>query len=83
MNEMLVIKDVEKSFSGVTVLRNINISLAKGEILGIVGENGAGKSTLMNVLGGVYIKNKGSMTLDGSEYDPLTPKDAKENGIAF
>lgn len=83
MKDLLTIKDVEKSFSGVTVLRNININLAEGEILGIVGENGAGKSTLMNVLGGVYIKNKGSMTLDGEDYNPLTPKEAKDNGIAF
>jgi len=83
VKDLLTIKDVEKSFSGVTVLRNININLAEGEILGIVGENGAGKSTLMNVLGGVYIKNKGSMTLDGEDYNPLTPKEAKDNGIAF
>jgi len=83
VKDLLTIKDVEKSFSGVTVLRNININLAEGEILGIVGENGAGKSTLMNVLGGVYIKNKGSMTLDGEDYNPLTPKEAKDHGIAF
>ncbi|RXG65103.1 ATP-binding cassette domain-containing protein, partial [Candidatus Atribacteria bacterium 1244-E10-H5-B2] len=49
---LLKIKNVSKDFYGNKVLKNINISVRPGEIIGLVGENGAGKSTLMNILFG-------------------------------
>ena len=45
---------IRKAFAGIPVLRGIDLTIAPGEVLGLVGENGAGKSTLMKVLGGVY-----------------------------
>ena len=80
---ILELKDIEKSFSTVKVLKGVNLRLKKGQILGLCGENGAGKSTLMNVLGGVYPKNGGTMLLEGKEYTPKTPVDATAAGIAF
>ena len=80
---ILELKDIEKSFSTVKVLKGVNLRLKKGQILGLCGENGAGKSTLMNVLGGVYQKNGGTMLIEGEEYSPKTPVDATEAGIAF
>ena len=79
----LTIKDVCKSFSGVQVLDRVNLTLRKGQILGLVGENGAGKSTLMNILGGVLPKDSGAIFLDGEEYTPQNPKHARRRGIAF
>ena len=49
-NIILQMKNVTKRFPGVVALDDVNMSLRKGEILGICGENGAGKSTLMRVL---------------------------------
>lgn len=46
---------ISKSFFENQVLRNVNLKLEKGEILGLVGENGAGKSTLMNILFGLPV----------------------------
>jgi ABC-type sugar transport system ATPase subunit len=43
-------KDISKRFPGVQALRDVGITLHKGEVLALVGENGAGKSTLMNIL---------------------------------
>ena len=47
----LELKHITKSFGEVQVLKDITLTLKKGQILGLVGENGAGKSTMMNVLG--------------------------------
>lgn len=80
---ILELQDIKKSFGKVQVLHGINLSLYKGEILGLVGENGAGKSTLMNILGGVEQKFEGKMLLDGRDYLPKGPLAAISQGVAF
>ncbi len=75
--------NIEKSFFGVPVLRDVNLVLKEGRILGLVGENGAGKSTLMNILGGVIPADSGAMTLAGNDYSPQNPAAAFRQGIAF
>ena len=80
---LLKISQVRKSFSGVQVLHGLNFDLKKGEVLGLVGENGAGKSTLMNIVGGVFPMDSGSMELAGERYAPRSPLSATAEGIAF
>ena len=82
-NVILELKDINKSFGPVHVLEDIGLTLKKGSVLGICGENGAGKSTLMNILGGIYMRDGGKMYIDGAEYDPHDPVDARNKGIAF
>jgi len=83
MPNMLEMKNITKSFSGVSVLKNIDLSARKGEILALLGENGAGKTTLMNILGGVLQADKGQIFLEGSPADIKDTADAKKYGIAF
>ena len=60
MSDVLVqMTGICKSFPGVKALDNAQLTLHKGEILGLLGENGAGKSTLMNCLGGIYKQDEG------------------------
>jgi len=80
---VLRVTDIEKSYSGTQVLKGVSFELHGGRILGLVGENGAGKSTLMNILGGVTGHDGGEMRLNGEVYEPQSPKDAEESGIAF
>jgi len=82
-NNVLEYQNVEKSFFGVRVLRNVNLALQEGHVLGVVGENGAGKSTLVNILGGVVPADSGTIILGGSHYAPRNPSDAFRHGIAF
>jgi ABC-type sugar transport system ATPase subunit len=84
MSEALLrIENLDKSFFGVPVLRDVSLELRRGRVLGLVGENGSGKSTTMNILGGIHQKDGGRMELDGREIAPQNSRDAQALGIAF
>jgi ABC-type sugar transport system ATPase subunit len=82
-NTILEVKNINKSFSGNKVLKNISLDIIAGEVHTIVGENGAGKSTLMKIIGGIYSKDSGSVHLDGEEVFISTPSEALANGISI
>jgi ABC-type sugar transport system ATPase subunit len=73
---------VSKSFSGVTVLRNVDFELRSGEVHALVGENGSGKSTLIKILGGVHRPSAGHLEVDGEPLAVATPADAARAGLA-
>ncbi|QDV34720.1 sugar ABC transporter ATP-binding protein [Tautonia plasticadhaerens] len=80
---LLEVLGVCRSFFGVPVLREVDLAVGPGRILGLVGENGAGKSTLMNILGGVLPADSGRMRLGGEDYEPADPAEASRRGVAF
>ncbi|MDR0718789.1 MAG: sugar ABC transporter ATP-binding protein [Treponema sp.] len=83
MEKLLELKNISKSYAGITVLDNIGVELEKGEVLCLVGENGAGKSTMIKIMAGVIAPDRGgSITVFGSSYDRLYPRQAKNLGIA-
>ncbi|SMD09982.1 ABC transporter ATP-binding protein [Rhizobium sp. RU36D] len=65
---------IDKKFGAVHANKNINLTVAKGSIHGIIGENGAGKSTLMSILYGFYSADSGTIKIDGK---PVTIKDSQ------
>src|SRR4030095_15587969 len=79
----LELLDIGKTYPGVVALSGVSLSVAPGEVVGLVGENGAGKSTLMKILGGVVAPSEGMIRVDGAQRDSLTVKDATKAGIAF
>lgn len=79
----LEMQGIFKSFGANDVLKNINFSIAGGEISALLGENGAGKSTLMNILGGVISADAGTLTMDGKSLHFRNPTDSLNAGIAF
>ena len=74
---------VSKSFSGVTVLQDINIDFQPGVIHALVGENGAGKSTVGKIVGGYYSRSSGGLEVFGQSVGNWTPPLALEQGIAM
>jgi ribose transport system ATP-binding protein len=74
---------VSKRFGATRALHNVQLEVAPGEVLALVGENGAGKSTLMKVLSGAHQPDEGEMWLDGQPYRPRQPLDARRQGIAM
>ncbi|MHB8061034.1 MAG: sugar ABC transporter ATP-binding protein [Ruminiclostridium sp.] len=81
--ELLKMEGIDKAFYGVTVLSNVAFEVGFGEVHALLGENGAGKSTLMNILAGVYSKDKGFVTFEGRELESSSVRDSKHAGIAF
>ena len=65
--EILRVEDVDKSFGGKLVLKDINIKLNKGELVSLVGVSGSGKTTLFNIIAGLLKPDKGKVFLKGEE----------------
>lgn len=76
-------KGIQKRFSGIYALRDVNLELRRGEIMGIVGDNGAGKSTLMKILSGAYVADEGEIFIDGQKAVIQNPQDAFHLGIGM
>jgi len=83
MEYAVEMKGICKSFGGVQALKNVDLELRQGEIMGIVGDNGAGKSTLMKILSGAYHADKGEIFIFGNQVEIHTPLDAFKLGISM
>ena len=80
-DDVLRVEHVSKRFGPVTALRDINMHLRKGEVLGLLGDNGAGKSTLMKIICGFQKPDGGQMFLRGEPYAPRSVDHSRALGI--
>lgn len=69
--------NITKTYGSIRSLRGVNLRLAPGEVLGLVGDNGAGKSTLTKILSGAVVPTSGAIRIDGEEHRFQTPADAR------
>jgi ribose transport system ATP-binding protein len=76
------IENLSKEYPGVVALKAVSLEIRPGEVHAIVGENGAGKSTLIKSLAGAIEPSGGTITVDGEQFDKLTPALARRLGIA-
>ncbi len=80
---VLEMRDIIKTYPGVTALSGVTFNVMPGEVHALVGENGAGKSTLMKILAGADTKDSGQIILNGQEVHISSPQEAMRLGISI
>ncbi len=80
---LLELRGIDKRFGAVHANRGVDLTLERGEVLGLLGENGAGKTTLMNILFGMYTADAGTIHIDGRQVDIQRPSDALAHGVGM
>ncbi len=80
---VLQLDSISKRFGAIQANDDISLSLAKGEVLALLGENGAGKTTLMSILFGHYVPDAGTIHIEGSELPAGRPRAAIRAGIGM
>lgn len=79
---LMEIKNLHKSFGGLSAVLNFNFNLEKNELVGLIGPNGAGKTTVFNLITGVYKPDQGIINFSGQSLVGLPPYDICKKGIA-
>jgi branched-chain amino acid transport system ATP-binding protein len=79
---LLVVEGLGKRFGGFTALEGIDLTVARGERLGLIGPNGSGKSTLVNCISGTQRNETGRVLLEGRVLDGLAPHQRTRRGLA-
>ena len=78
---LLSIRGLTKIFGGLVAVDNVSFDVARGEVVGLLGDNGAGKSTLIKCISGVHASEEGEILFDGAPVAFATPMDARRAGI--
>src|SRR4029078_5207046 len=79
---VLELKGLTKHFGGVRAVDNVDLTVAQGEILGLIGPNGSGKSTIVNLICGLFPRTAGSVALRRTDISDLPPHTRVALGIA-
>lgn len=79
---MLEVRGVTKAYNDVIALRDVNLEIAPGEVLGLVGSNGAGKTTLVSIIAGLRKADAGSVRVGGVEIADDLPRAQAAIGLA-
>jgi len=79
--KILSIKKITKSFGGLVAVKEINLDLHEGEILGLIGPNGAGKTTLFNLISGYFQPDSGEITYKDENIIGLRPHQVSQRGL--
>lgn len=72
---MIELKNIRKSFGALEVLKGIDLTINKGEVVSIVGPSGAGKTTLLQIMGTLDKADEGSVVIDGTDVSRLNKKE--------
>jgi ABC-type branched-subunit amino acid transport system ATPase component len=79
---MLELRNLSRHFGGVKAVDQLDLTVRRGEILGLIGPNGSGKSTTVNLITGVYLPTAGDVVFEGQDISKLAPHQRCELGLA-
>jgi branched-chain amino acid transport system ATP-binding protein len=79
---VLTARSLTRRFGGVVALDRLDLDVARGEILGLIGPNGSGKTTFFNVITGIYAANTGDVSFDGADITRASPQAIYHAGIS-
>src|SRR5438874_1592074 len=79
---LLELRQVSRSFGGLTAVKSVDLEVESGEIVGLIGPNGAGKTTLFNLITGTFRPNRGTIVFEGRDITGLAPNARCRLGIA-
>lgn len=82
-NKVVSMRQIKKEFSGVQVLKGVDLNIYEGRVMALLGENGAGKSTLMKILTGVYTRTSGEVFVGEEAVEFKSTKESQDKGIAI
>jgi branched-chain amino acid transport system ATP-binding protein len=82
MTVLLEARNIGKRFGGVQALKNVSLTIRRGEVYGLIGPNGAGKTTFFNVLTGLYPRDQGEVIFAGAPLALGEPHRVTQAGIA-
>ena len=82
MSEILKVRNITKSFGGLTAVNKISFDISSGETVGLIGPNGAGKTTLVNLLCGSYYADSGDIEMDGKHITRMKPYQRCRMGLS-
>ena len=83
LQQGLFFDGIDKHFGGTYALRDVSLTVGRGEIVALLGENGAGKSTLIKVLGGIHSPDGGQVLIDGDPYQHRPAGFGERQKVAF
>lgn len=78
---VLELTDISKNFGAIQAVSGVSLSIARGEVVGLMGDNGAGKSTLVKMIAGNFQPSSGTLRIDGQAVVLHKPVDARRQGI--
>src|ERR1700755_399729 len=78
---VLELKGIGKQFGAIRALHDVDISIAPGEVVGLMGDNGAGKSTLVKIIAGNFPPTHGELRLAGETVHFHKPVEARQKGV--
>lgn len=79
---LVTMTDVDKNYGNIIALRDVNLEVASGEVMCVLGDNGAGKSTLIKIIAGLHQHDGGVFEIEGKPVKLTSPRQALEHGIA-
>ena len=78
---LLELRSITKNFGAIHALQGVDLDVARGEAVGLMGDNGAGKSTLMKIVAGNFLPTSGEIRIEGNSVEFQKPIDAREAGV--